>query len=191
MPRSSSPATAAACAAASRTAGCLAPIRWAASGWVGHSSRILASMVRRSAWASARPAASAACQALSRARAMLCAAYQWWACSITARPGATRDGSAARASATRMCSRVFSPGSTSPRIASRISACRNAYPSASGTSTFADTAGRSAVISSGSPSPVTEASSACPLRGPATPSASSILGLGRQPPHVGEHQVAQ
>ena len=182
MPCSSSPAAGAASAADSRTSRWLAPMRFAASGSAGHSSRILASMASLSAWARARLAAAAACQALSSAWAESCAAYQWCACSITARPGATKDGSAARISARRLCSRVFSPGSTSPRIASRIRACRNAYPSPSGTSTFADTADRRATSSESSPSPVTAASSGCPLRCPATPSAlsTSCVSAGRR-----------
>ena len=125
-PFSFSPAVLATAAACSSTLSWLAPMRCSASGTFSQSSRTRSSRVSCSAWARARPASAAARQLLTSAQSVSCAAYQWCACSITARPGGTSPGSASSASANRECSRVWSLGSRSSRIASRMRPCRNA-----------------------------------------------------------------
>ena len=67
-------------------------MRCSASGTLSHSSSTRPSSVSCSACARARPACAAACQLLTRAQTVSCAAYQWCACSMTARPGGDQAG---------------------------------------------------------------------------------------------------
>ncbi|MFD0533684.1 hypothetical protein ACFQY7_07690 [Actinomadura luteofluorescens] len=112
IPASSSPAFRQASAAISMTVARSAPIRSGRSGNRSHSRRTRSSMRWRSAYAYARRADSAACQAASAARASSPAAFQCTAISTGARSAGTSRRSALIASAQRRWSRTRSPGSS-------------------------------------------------------------------------------